>query len=348
MFNRASLLDIVKRTRADLMSRLGIDDLLRRADAEVLSRVLAGISHEIHGYLDWIARQVLYDTSDEEILLRQASAWGVERKEAEFAAGNGTATGIAGRTILTGTLIRSTDGVEYLVESDVVMTGAPVSVPVKAIVAAAAGNAVEGTELKIVQPIDGVTSQLTVAEGGLVNGSDIETIPDFRARFLRQIQQPTSGGAKQDYITWALEVPGVTRAWVYPAELGAGTVTVRFLRDNDASPIPDPAEVQAVQDYIENVYPVTAELFVVAPVAVPVTFEISVTPGSAQVKAAVEAELRDLLLREAEPGKTILLSHITEAISIAAGEDDHVLIYPTENLTFITGRIATFGGIEWA
>ncbi|WP_431477840.1 baseplate J/gp47 family protein [Massilia eburnea] len=58
-----------------------------------------------------------------------------------------------------------------------------------------------------------------------------------------------------------------------------------------------------VQAYIDARRPVTAELYVVAPVAAPVPFQIQLTPGSASVKAAVEAELRDLILRESAPGR---------------------------------------------
>ena len=75
-----------------------------------------------------------------------------------------------------------------------------------------------------------------MAAGGLAAGSDAETDESLRARVLRRIQKPPQGGAGYDYVAWALEVPGVTRAWVYPAEMGLGTVTVRFVRDLEQVP----------------------------------------------------------------------------------------------------------------
>ena len=146
---------------------------------------------------------------------------------------------------------------------------------------------------------------------------------------------------------WALEVPGVTRAWVYPLEQGSGTVVVRFVRDGDASIIPDAAAVALVQAHIDAVRPVTAAATVLAPVASPVNYQIQLTPNTAAVRAAVEAELRDLHLREAIPSGTLLLSHINEAISIAAGETDHVLVAPVANVSPGVGYIATFGSITW-
>ena len=145
-------------------------------------------------------------------------------------------------------------------------------------------------------------------------------------------------------------MPGVTRAWVYPKEMGAGTVTVRFVRDNDASIIPDAGEVAAVQTYIDDPSrrPVTADAYVVAPTPVTLNFNIQLTPNTAAVKAAVEASLRDLLLREAAPGVTLLISHVREAISVAAGETDNVLISPTTNQVYTTGQMPIFGAISWA
>jgi uncharacterized phage protein gp47/JayE len=350
MFNRPALSDIVARTRGDLLTRLSQDELLRRSDAEVLARVLAGASHEIHGYLDWIARQVIYDTADDEILIRWASIWGVAQKAAAAASGNVLVTGTVGKLIPVDTLMKRADGVEFMVTADTTLGASATAVPVEAVEAAAAGNTVAGTELTLLNPIAGVQSGVTVDSGALTNGSDIESVTSLRSRFLARIQQPPAGGSSADYERWALEVPGVTRAWVYPKEMGAGTVTVRFVRDNDASIIPDAAEVQAVQDYIDDSSrkPVTADVYVVAPVAVPLNFTIQLTPATAAVKGAVEAELRDLLLREAAPGVTLLISHIREAVSSAAGETDNVLVSPTTNQVYTTGQMPVFGSITWA
>lgn len=347
MFSRPTLTELVSRTRADMLARLTPDELLRRSDSEVIARVLAGTSHELHGYLDWIANQIIYDTADDEMLVRWASIWGIDPKPAEFAVGAWSTSGVAGTVVPADTVLRRADGVEYRVIADTVIGGGATVVPVQAVEAGASGNALAGTPLSLLSPIAGVQSVGVADVAGMTNGSDVESVDELRARFLERIRKPASGGAASDYIAWALEVPGVTRAWVYPLEMGAGTVTVRFVRDNDASMIPDAAEVAAVKAHIDAVRPVTAELYVVAPVAAPINFQVDLDPPTLAVKAAVEAELRDLLLREAAPGKTILISHIREAISIAAGENDHVLVSPAANVTNATGQMSTFGSITW-
>jgi uncharacterized phage protein gp47/JayE len=156
------------------------------------------------------------------------------------------------------------------------------------------------------------------------------------------------GGAKSDYEAWALQVAGVTRAWVYPLENGPGSVVVRFVRDNDADLIPDAAEVSAVQHYIDDLRPVTANVSVQAPTAAPLNLTIQLTPNTAAVRAAVTAELADVVRREAMPGGTLLLSHLREAISVAAGEINNVLATPTADVTHAPGQMPVLGTITWA
>lgn len=347
-FSRPALTDLIERTRADALARLNAEELLRRADVEVLARVLAGASHALHGYIDWLSRQVIYDTADAEMLDRWATIWGVPRHAPFTASGNITLTGTTGTVIPAGTSLVRTDGAEYTTDADATLAAGTATAAVTASLAGDSGNSLIGSSLSLASPISGANSVATVATGGLAGGADQEDDAALRSRLTFRIQNPPHGGASFDYVTWALEVSGVTRAWVYPEELGLGTVTVRFVRDDDASVIPDAGEVAAVQAYIDALRPVTADVTVVAPVAVPLDFTIALTPNTAAVKSAVTAELTDLLRREAEPARTILLSRIREAISIAAGETNHVLTVPAADVTHTTGQMATMGTITWS
>ena len=345
-FNRPQLAELVQRVRNDMLSRLTTDDVLRRADAEVLTRVISGVTHGLYGFIEWVSRQILPDTSDTDILDRQASIWGVARKPAAVATGTVSFVVQPGAVIPAGTLLQALDGVQYQTTADATGSAPSCSAPVESVLAQAAANRSTGQSLSLVSPVFGV--QTSVVAGELSGGADIETDDALRARLLSRIQQPPHGGASYDYVAWALEVEGVTRAWCYPQELGIGTVTVRFVRDNDASPIPDAGEVATVQAYIDALRPVTAQLVVVAPIAAPVNFTITgLVPSTSAVRAAVEAELADLLLREAVPGGTILLSHLRAAISAATDENDYVLTAPTADVTNTVGRMSTMGSITW-
>ncbi|TCS37494.1 putative phage protein gp47/JayE [Paucimonas lemoignei] len=347
-FTRPELIDLRDAAYADIERIPGADARLAFGNLNVLAHIVAGAVDGLYGYLDWQSRQLLPDTADAEVLDRHASIWSVTRRPAEPASGDVTVSGAIGTVVPAGTLFVRTDGQQFASTVEVVLAGATAAVNVQAAVAGVLSNTAAGSAMTLVSPVPGLASAATVAAGGLVNGSDVETDAALRARLLKRVQSPPDGGSMTDYEQWALEVPGVTRAWVYPLELGPGTVTVRFVRDGDVSLIPDAGEVAAVQSYIDALRPVTSALTVVAPVASPINFQIQLTPGSAAVKAAVESELRDLIKREAAPGKTLLVSHIREAISIAVGEEDHVLIAPAANVVNAVGQIATFGGIVWS
>ncbi|MDA8258384.1 MAG: baseplate J/gp47 family protein [Betaproteobacteria bacterium] len=349
-FTRPTLSKLIERAQSDTETRLpGAQPRLRNSMLGVLARVHPGANHGLYGHLDWIARQIIYDTADTETLDRAAGLWlQVPRKAAVAAAGPVTLTGTTGSIVPAGTRLAAANGEEYETAAEVTLAAGTATAQVTALTAGQSGNLAAGTALALVSPIAGVNAQATVAAGGLVGGADQETDASLLARLKARIQRAPHGGSRDDYITWALEVAGVTRAWCYPKEQGIGTVTVRFVRDDDASIIPDAAEVAAVQAYIEARYPVNGDVFVVAPIPIALNLTIRLTPNTSAVQAAVQAEIADLLRREAEPGGTILISHIREAISLAAGETNHVLTIPAADVTHTTGQIAVMGAITWA
>jgi uncharacterized phage protein gp47/JayE len=85
-----------------------------------------------------------------------------------------------------------------------------------------------------------------------------------------------------------------------------------------------------------------------APIPDALNYTISVTPDTAPVRAAVEAELKDLLLRSAEPGAIIPRSQIEVAIGTAEGVTDFVLTAPAGDVVHATGHMAVHGAITWA
>lgn len=356
MFNRPSLSTLINRARADVQSRLSVEELLRRNDPDVLAQVVAGLTHGLYGNLDWLSRQFLPDTADTEMLDRHASLWlDQARKPATGAVGNILLTGTSGSVVPLGSELVRSNGLIYLTTAEVTLSAGAATVAVHSATTGAATAAVEGESLAFVSPVVGVNSAATVATGGLSGAADAEDDAALRARIKARMKEPPHGGSKNDYVAWAKEVAGVTRAWVYPSELGPGTVTVRFVRDNDASLIPDAGEVAAVQSYIDapNRRPVTAQVTAVAPIAVPLNFTLTVTPNTAAVKAAIEAELVDMLRRKSAPqgigvDGTIWLDDIRAAIKNAPGLSHYTITSPSADVTHTTGQIATMGAITWA
>lgn len=352
-FARPTLAELIDRIRGDLRGRLEIDGpLLRRAMVDVLGAVWAGAVHTLYGYLAWLAEQLFGDTAEREQLLRKAAMYGITPTAATFATGNVTATGTDGSSIPAGTILRLDAATAYRVTTGQVIAGGTATLPVTAVLAGSAANIPAATALTFESPITGVNSTATVAAGGITGGNDEEGTEELRARYLLRLREPPQGGADQDYEAWALAVAGVTRAWVYPHELGLGTVVVRFVRDGDASIFPDAGEVAAVQAALDAERPITAEVTAMAPTELAVAFTIALTPDNADTRAAVEAELEDLLRRVAEPGDgagrgTVLLSQIRTAVGTAGGVTDYELTVPAADVVPGVGELPVVGTITW-
>lgn len=347
-FQRPTLPELITRIEADYVSRLtGGGTLLRRAVVKVLARVHAGAMHLLYGFADFISRQIMPDTAEAEYLERWAAIWGITRIAATYTTFDAVFTGTNGTEIPIGTELARDDGTLYVTTETGTIASGTATVACTAVLSGSATGLDGGEELSLSSPIAGIDSVATVSGTGINDGDDEEDDDSLLERLLARIRNAPHGGAEADYEAWAKEVAGVTRAWVYPLYLGAGTVGITFVRDDDSgSIIPDVDEVEEVQDYIDSVRPVTADVTVFAPTAVPLDFTISGVSGSA-VRAAVEAELEDLIRREAEPGGTLLISHIREAISKAQGETDHVLSSPNADVVSGTAELTTMGTITW-
>jgi uncharacterized phage protein gp47/JayE len=324
----------------------GADARLRRSMEEILVRSIAIASHELHGYIEWAALQILPDTAEDEVLARHAAIWGITRIAATTAIGAVTFTGTAGAIVPANTELRRGDDARFLLAADVTIGGGGTGTGnVTARVAGAAGNAQAGVALQLVAPVAGVQPSVVVAAGGLGAGADAESDASLRARLLQRIQTPPAGGAKDDYVTWALAVPGVEKVWVYPSWLGAGTVGVAFVTIGGA--IPGAPLIAAVQAALDLRRPVTAAVTVFAPATQAVALTIDLAVDTAVIRAAVLAELTDFFAREAAPGGVIRVSRISAAISGALGEVAHLLIAPTADITLPAGTIAVLGTVTW-
>ncbi|ROL65359.1 baseplate J protein [Pseudomonas protegens] len=342
-FETPSLPVLIQRTQSDLAS-----DSLRQSDAQVLARTLSGAAFGLYGYLDWIAEQILPDKADESTLERIAALrLNQPRKAAQAARGSVSFNAAAGAVLDVDTLLQSSDGRSYKVTAARTTSAGLNSTTIQAVDGGTLGNADAGLSLIAVQPVQGISNPFTVLAPGLTGGVAEESLESLRARVIRSYRIIPHGGSADDYETWALECPGITRAWSRRNYLGPGTVGLFVMRDDDPQPIPNAEQLAQVQAYIEPLRPVTAQVHVLAPVMLPVTYRLRLTPDTSAVRAAVEDQLRDLHSREAGLGQTLLLSHIREAISSATGEQDHRLLTPSADVPAANNQLLVFGGCEW-
>ena len=350
-FVRPTRSEIISRMQTDVNGRMtGADSRLRRNWLNGTTTTLGGGLDGSYGYLDTIADQVMPDSADSAHLARWASFWGIFPEEATPASGPAASNGVAstdGTDVPEGTVLQRGDGALFTTTADATVAGGTVAVNVEAQVAGSAGNCDAGVVLTLVEPIAGVTSTFTVTGDGVQSGNDSESDASVLNRIEQRVQNPPQGGGPDDYVGWALQLPGVTRAWEYPLWMGLGTVGVAFVFDGREDIIPTDDDVTAMQALLESFAPVTAVPVAFAPTPYVVNYTITITPDNAGTEAAVEAELADFFTREAVPGGVLLASQYNQAISFASGLTDFTVTAPAGNVTPAAGEIPMLGTVDF-
>jgi uncharacterized phage protein gp47/JayE len=335
----------------------GADALVPNSVLRVLSDNQGALCHLNLQYQDWLARQLMPDSAEVEWLDRHGDIWLVNadgttgRKMATLAQGTVEITSaLFGITVPAGTrLLGAVGTVEYETLADVITAPTAVPVEVRALDPGTLGNLDAGTALSVETiGVSGITATSVDVSGGV----DEESDDDLRIRVLERIRQPPQGGALHDYVRWAKAVPGCTRAWCYPLEMGIGTVTVRVMfdelrADNDGFPLD--TDLAAVEGYIDTVRPVAVkDHWVLAPLKQRIEFYINdLTPDTSAVRAAIEVSLREMLLNYAAPGRTIYAAWKYQAISSTPEVVSFAMATALDDIMPSPGHIATLGDIVY-
>lgn len=342
---RSPLSVLLRRAVSDLESRLDSASVrLRTTTENVLARVLAGLAHGLHGHLDWLATQLVWDRAEGVYLRRWASIFGLAPIAAQPATGQITVTGTAATVVPAGTKWARADGVTYQSTVEVTLAGTSADVPIEAVEAGADGDAALGVELEITAPIAGLDSTALVSGAEIEDGADEETDAGLRARLLQRLDQPPAAGGEGDYVRWARAVPGVTRAWARGGVPKLGYVTIYFVRDGEDPIEPSPGEIADVEDAVLAMAPIymSDKITVAAPTPAPLSVEVSISPDTAAIRASVVARLQEAVIERGAPGAgTFYVAWLQRAIARAAGLDYHVLIAPAVDVAVAAGELPT-------
>jgi len=343
-----TLRDLLTRTQTDLGS--AADGTSPPASPEyAIARAMAGLSKHLFSAVQYVLRQTNPLTADEVYGWRWGAPFGIAQTGAVSWRGTATATGDNGTLIPAGTEYQRADGLLYTTDAAVTIgVSESAEVALTATTAGDAANNADGQLLSLTGPVTGLDTDATVT-GSTQSGADVE---DWESggltRLLRRARNPPKGGGPGDYEGWALEVAGVTRAWEFPLLEGENTVSVAFARDRDADPIPDSGERATVLAHLQSKAPVTTTPLVITLTAKPVAVTFSaLSPNTSAVRSAIEASIADLFLREGEPGGTIPLSRLEDAINSAVGEVSHTLSAPNSAIVIPTNQLPTLGTVTY-
>lgn len=321
---RANLLRDLANLRPEL-------DVGPDSDYFVRATSVASAVEGLYQHQQWIARQIFPDTADAEYLELHAALRGLKLKPAVPAGGTVLGTGIADTVILTGLTFTLTDGRQYVstAQATVPLDG-QVSIPMQALIAGEAGNAATGTSGTFLQTPAGLDSTGIIDE--MVGGTEREKYSELLERLLELIRRPPAGGNKYDYRRWAMEVPGVSNAYVYPLRRGLGTVDVALV---SAGGLPSGQTIQAAQDHIDDVRPVTAKnTLVFAPDILLVDIVVRVRRSGISLAVAASAIQNALAAQfdQVAPGQSWIRSKSEAVISAVRGIEDRHIESPVDNV----------------
>ncbi|WP_375591708.1 baseplate J/gp47 family protein [Chitiniphilus eburneus] len=340
-FNPPPFADIRAALLRDLQNQLPQADIGPDSDYYVRASSVASAVEGLYQHQAWIVRQIFPDTADTAYLELHARVRGLSRKPPVAALGTLQVTGVPGAAVPVGLALLAGAQRYTTTAASVIDAGGVATVTAAADVAGTAANLGAPLAATLNAAPAGVASQAVLLT--MVGGVDTETDAALLARLLELIRRPPAGGNRYDYRRWALEVPGVTAAYVYPLRRGLGTVDVVVTA---ADGLPSAETLAAVQEYIDDVRPVTARnclILAPTPRVVNVVAHVALsglTPAAAeaQIRAAVEAYFAALA-----PGERCIRSRIEALVSDVPGVVDRALSQPAANVNPVVDPLV----VEW-
>lgn len=259
-----------------------------------------------------------------------------------------TFSGNAGTVIPEGTAFLTEGGVEFDLTAAVTLDGSGTGTgTARAAQAGESGNVPAGSLKRMIVTISGLDSWRNEPAAG---GVDEESDADLCGRYYDRLQRPATSGNAYHYRRWALEVPGVGDAKVFPLWNGAGTVKV-LLAGPDKAPV-DSGVVNAAKANIEAQRPIGAAVTVASAQGVMVNVAAAVTlDGSVEksaVKDAFTAALKGYLQSVAFTGGAALYNRIAFLLLSVPGVTDYTALTVnggTANVTLTADQVPVLGAV---
>lgn len=174
------------------------------------------------------------------------------------------------------------------------------------------GNQYTGI-LENIDNVSDITAQLTDI---LVSGQEEESDDNLRARFYSQLQTPSTSGNADNYTQWALEVPGVGDAKIFPLWNGNGTVKVLIIDSNMEI---DETLEQLVYEHIENVRPIGVTLTVDSPTGKAINLNADIILDGTKTLLEVQSSFNNAF-------STYLKQMVFEAYSVSYAKVGSILL----------------------
>lgn len=294
---------------------------------------------------------------------------------ATFASAHGVASGItitisgAVETDYNGTFVATVTAADEL---EYTITGTPTTpatgtieldadiaiVPMTANETGDDGNRSSGSNISPTSTIVGLTSPGFADFAGIIGGADLEDDDSYRERIIIERSSIEALFNAAEIEEQALTVPGVTRVFVQEITPAVGQVSIWFMRDDDATVIPNASKVAEVKDKILEIKPAhtdDADVIVAAPAPVTADFTFTaLSPDSPELREAVTSNLTAFFREQVTFEETIeeaeYQSVIFTTIDPTTGQkvESFTLSSPSGDIVVTTGEIAILGTVAYS
>lgn len=278
----------------------------------------------------------------------RCSEFGLARKPGTAATGEVTFTGTETTPIPLGTTVQTPGGLRYTTTAKGIITGGVVTINIQAVNLGTAYNVPAATITQIPTVLSGITGVNNLSP--IIGGNDPETDEALLQRLLIQVQSPPTSGNAAHYIQWALQVPGIGGAQVFPLWNGPGTVKVCAL-DSNMQPLSD-SLLTELSTYVESQRPIGAIVTYESAAALPININVNVVRDTAytqtQIQTAVIAEISNYLKEIAFKQNYVSFAVIGSLILATPGVNDYNTLTVnggTANVTIGSEQVATMGTI---
>jgi len=333
-----------------------------KAFVRVTAAALAGLQWLCYRFAVWCYHQIFTATADEAAVLARGAQYGLAPTVAVAAKLEAEATGDNDTTIEAGTLWYAGDMVYSQTEAEII-AGGIATIEIECLTAGEDGNLENGETVSLASPITGVNNDATITDT-VITGEDAESLESFRLQVQERERRRPQGGAIADYVEWALEVPGIIKAFAHRLTAGYATIYPMIaLIGTLGERIPDAPKLAEVEAYLSDAVRKPLQCTPIAAAMTEIVFDITITdlsPDTAAIRAAIETELESYLLArypKQYPDETIPVDVVSIAalsgVVVAAGMQSGILTMEVDSTpesneyTLQPGELAILGSVIW-
>jgi uncharacterized phage protein gp47/JayE len=344
-----SIEEIVTRLRDDFQKLAGAA-LRPGGDMDIRLTATAAQLYSLWYNQDFVEKQMFPQTAQGQYLDLHAGLRGIERQQADTAAGlirfYIETPGDTPTTIPAEVRCVSNSGAEFITLASGEITAGETfcDIPARAKNSGGGGNIPEDSLAYMVNAPVGVNGCVNTA--AFSGGADSEGDESLRARILKSYKLMPNGANKAYYETQVLNIPGVAAVSVIPRARGVGTVDIYIAGENGS---PEEELLETVTELLNSQREICVSLLIMPPKVQPIDISASVKlafgKSFAEVSAAVSSRIAEYF-SGALLGSDVLRAKLGDIIFDTPGVENYQIGEPVQDMISLAGELPVLGDLN--